>query len=92
MGDVRWVPSKEFLEKEFWWNTLQNSNLVTFVYLLSHNDKLLIFLGGNLLCDLKLLLTAEHDRLQHLVGADVGLEVLHIPQFSDQLSKPVLHK
>ena len=50
-----------------------------------------LFLGGNLLCDLKLLLTAEHDRLQHLVGADVGLEVLHIPQFSDQLSKPVLH-
>ena len=42
----------------------------------------------SLLCDLKLLLAAEHDRLQHLVWAHMGLEVLHVPQFSDQLSKP----
>ena len=32
-----------------------------------------------LFCDLKLFLGAQDDRLQHLVGADVCLEVLRVP-------------
>lgn len=44
-------------------------------------------LGG----DLKSLLAAEDDSLQHFVWTDVGLEVLWIPQLSNELTKPLRH-
>ena len=48
--------------------------------------------GVALLRDLKLLLRAEHDGLQHLVGADVRLEVLRVPQLPYQLAKPLRNR
>lgn len=40
-------------------------------------------------CELEPLLAAQHDRLQELVWRHVGLEVARIPQFPDQLTKPL---
>ena len=43
-----------------------------------------------LLGDLELLLATKHYSLQHLVRTHVSFKVLHVPQLSDELSKPVL--
>ena len=45
-----------------------------------------------LLRDLELLLRAEHDRLQHFVGANVRLEVLRVPQLPYQFAEPLCRK
>lgn len=40
-----------------------------------------------LFCDLKSLLAAEDNSLQHFMGRDVCLEIARVPEFSHQLSE-----
>lgn len=45
--------------------------------------------SNTLLCNLEVLLAAQHYSLQHLVGRHMGLKVSWIPKFAHQLTKPL---